>query len=184
MPNHGSRERATKFARIEAEARGFGLEVVEMDWERPWGGFLRFEHDSLDAFRRAYWEQGLTEHWDEMLTRIWAELAASGNGPGLDAKLLLLAPGERLSLQSHARRSELWRVLEGPVTVAMGPDPETLSDHEARTGEVVYIPCGRCHRGAASATGWAIVAEFWRHEDPDNPSTEADVVRYADDYDR
>lgn len=184
MAGTGSRERATKFARVEAEARGFGLEIVEMDQDRPWGGFVRFHRDSLGAFRKAYWERGLGEHWREMLAGIWAELETSGRDLHLDAKLLLLAPGERLSLQSHERRSELWRVLEGPVTMVIGSDPEALRDHDVRAGEVVRIPCGCCHRGAAPLTGWAVVAEFWRHEDPDNPTDEADIIRYADDYDR
>ncbi|NQT89074.1 hypothetical protein HQ560_20060 [bacterium] len=173
-----------KFGRIAAEAKGFGLDIVEMDDERPWGGYVRFHRDSLDAFRKAYWEQSLASPWQDMLAVIWAELEASEQDLHLDAKLLLLAPSQRLSLQSHERRSELWRVLEGPLTLIMGPDPESVRDHEVRTGEVVRIPCGSCHRGAAPATGWAVVAEFWRHEDPDHPTDESDIVRHADDYDR
>jgi len=173
-----------KFARIAAEARGFGLDIVEMDDDRPWGGFVRFHRDSLDAFREAYWERSLPDPWRELLREIWAELETSEVELHLDAKLLLVAPSQRLSLQSHARRSELWRVLEGPLTMVMGPEPDALRDHEVRPGEVIRIPCGTCHRGAAPPRAWAVIAEFWRHENPSHPTDENDIVRYADDYDR
>jgi len=156
MAEQGNRDKELRFARAMAEARGFGLEVREVDWDRPWGGFIRFSRGSLGAFLSAYWRG--THVRDADLD--------------LDAKLLLVAPGCRLSLQSHARRKEMWRVLEGPVLVVMGDS------------EVIEIECGKVHRLAAPAESWGLVAEFWQHIDPTTPSDESDVVRYDDDYGR
>ena len=156
------------FGRIVAEAKGFGLEVCEQDFERPWGGFLRFTEESLDAFLGAYW-QGVD---------IGKQAARR------DPKVLLVAPAHRLSLQMHHRRSELWRVLDGPVLVVHGPDLERLERDVLFAGEVIHIPCGHLHRLAASLTSWGRVAEIWEHVDPADPSDEADIVRVQDDYAR
>lgn len=177
-----SREKKQRFARIMQEAEEFGLEVAEVNKDKPWGGYVRFSQDSLAGFRDAYWRALLSEHWQRELDRCFRDAYASQDGPSLDAKLLLVAPGERLSLQSHERRSELWRVIEGPVIFVLGTSLENLSDREVQPGEVLKIPCGSLHRLAAPAGSWALVAEFWQHEDPANPSDEDDITRYDDDY--
>jgi len=168
MSERGARDKELRFARAMAEARGFGLEVREVDSDRPWGGFIRFSRRSLEAFLSAYWRG--THVRDADLD--------------LDAKLLLVAPGCRLSLQSHARRREMWRVLEGPVLVSLGDEPERVEDRWRRPTEVIEVDCGKVHRLAAPGQSWGLVAEFWQHTDPRNPSDEEDVVRYDDDYGR
>ena len=162
------RQARLAFDRVLAEAKGFGLEVVDQDFERPWGGFLRFTEDSLEAFFKAYW-QGVD----------------TGRHEGRrDPKVLLVAPAQRLSLQFHRRRSELWRVLDGPVLVIHGPDLEHLEWDVLFTGDVIRIPCGHMHRLAGPLTSWGRVAEIWEHTDPSNPSCEGDIVRVQDDYAR
>lgn len=168
MSEEPSREKELRFARLMAEARGFGLEVREVDSTRPWGGYIRFSRASLASFLSAYWHDVHVRHADL----------------DLDAKLLLVAPGQRLSLQAHAKRSELWRVLEGPVLVITGKDERDLAERLYRPIELLTIPCRRLHRLAAPVTGWGVVAECWQHEDPRDPSNEADIFRYADDYGR
>lgn len=156
------------FNRILAEARGFGLEVVDQDFERPWGGFLRFAEACLPEFFEAYW-QGID----------------AGRGEGRrDPKVLLVAPAQRLSLQLHHRRSELWRVLDGPVLVMHGPDQNSLQSDVLFPGDVIHIPCGHMHRLGGSLTSWGRVAEIWGHVDAENPSGEDDIVRVQDDYAR
>jgi len=156
------------FARIVAEATGFDLDICDRDFKRPWGGFLRFTEDSLDAFLKAYW-QGVDI----------GEQAARR-----DPKVLLVAPAQRLSLQLHHRRSELWRVLDGPVLVIHGPDVEHLEWDVLFPGDVIRIPCGHLHRLASSLTSWGRVAEIWEHVDPAKPSNEKDLLRVQDDYAR
>jgi len=163
-----ARDKELRFARLMAESRGFGLEAREVDSTRPWGGYIRFSRASLGSFLSAYWQGVHVRHADL----------------DLDAKVLLVAPGQRLSLQCHAKRAELWRVLEGPVLVSTGKSESTLSEVLVRPIEILTIPCHRLHRLAAPTTSWGIVAELWQHENPEAPSTERDIVRYADDYGR
>ena len=156
------------FQRALAEARGFGLDVFDQDFDRPWGGFLRFTEDSLGKFFDAYW-QGVD----------------TGRREGRrDPKVLLVAPAQRLSLQLHRRRSELWRVLDGPVLVVHGPDPRNLVSDALMPGEVIHLACGELHRLGGSLTSWGRVAEIWEHVDPENLSDEDDIVRVQDDYAR
>jgi len=179
-----SRDREMQFARIRAEAEGFGLRILEAnEYRKPWGGFVKFDPACLAAFRRAYWKKGLNEQWQESLRSLWKAMR-SARGLALDAKLLLVAPGQRFSLQEHERRAELWRVLEGPVDVVMGEDEEHLRDHEVRPGEIIRIPERTLHRAAAPVSSWGVIAEFWQHIDPAHPSDEDDVIRHADDYER
>lgn len=156
------------FGRIVAEAKGFGLEICDQDFSRPWGGFLRFTEESLGDFFKAYW-QGVD----------------TGKQEGRrDPKVLLVAPAQRLSLQLHHRRSELWRVLDGPVLIIHGPDRENLVEEVFFAGEVIHLDCGEMHRLVGSLTSWGRVAEIWEHVDPANPSDEDDIVRVQDDYAR
>jgi mannose-6-phosphate isomerase-like protein (cupin superfamily) len=168
MTEDVARDRELRFARLLAEARGFGLEVREVDSTRPWGGYVRFSRSSLAGVVAAYWQGVHVKHADL----------------DLDAKILLVAPGQRLSLQSHEKRAELWRVLEGPVTIPMGCCEEALEERLVRPVEAVRIPCGWLHRAAAPERNWGIIAELWQHEDPADPSDESDIVRHADDYGR
>jgi len=168
MSEYDAKDKELRFARAMAEARGFGLEVREVDSTKPWGGYIRFARGSLGAFLSAYWRGTHVRHADL----------------DLDAKILLVAPGHRFSLQSHEKRSELWRALEGPIVVAIGTREDALDDRLVRPTEVITIPCGFLHRLSAPTRSWGVVAEFWQHEDPADPSGEADVVRYHDDYGR
>jgi mannose-6-phosphate isomerase len=160
--------RALVFNRILAEAKGFGLEIADQDFKRPWGGFLRFTEDDLGKFFEAYW-QGVD----------------TGQSVGRrDPKVLLVAPAQRLSLQLHHRRSELWRVLDGPVLVVHGPDIDHLEEDILFAGDVIHLDVGEMHRLGGALDSWGRVAEIWEHRDPNNPSDESDIVRVQDDYKR
>lgn len=156
------------FDRMQAEAKGFGLDVCDKDFGRPWGGFLRFSEESLQPFFDAYW-QGVD----------------TGKHSGRrDPKVLLVAPAQRLSLQLHHRRSELWRVLDGPVMIVHGTDKDHLQEDVFFAGETIHLECGEIHRLCGSMMSWGRVAEIWEHVDPNNPSDESDIVRVQDDYAR
>lgn len=185
MADYWSSDRELRFSRIIAEAKGFGLITREVcARERPWGGYLLFDNsaESLNAFRDAYWRKWLSPQWEAELERLWQENRERPELP-LEAKLLLLEPGKRFSLQTHERRDEVWRVIEGPVMVVVGDYEDDLNTLELRPGEIIRIDHGTLHRAAAPALHWAVLAEFWHHTDPNNPSDEkGDVVHYADDY--
>lgn len=166
MPNNAIRDLMLR--RMRAEAAGFGLEIAEVDADRPWGAFIRFSEPSLTAFLAAYWETV-----DLPTTR-----------GRRDPKILLVAPGKRLSLQYHNRRAEWWRVLEGPVSVSLGEDPARLMEHVLPPGAVIHIPRTVLHRVRSVGRTWGRIAEIWEHAGDGVPSDENDIVRLQDDYGR
>lgn len=159
------------YERALAEARGFGLRVDEglSCHDRPWGGFLRIREESLGDFAAAYWRG--------------VEIPQPAPGLRLDPKILLVAPGARLSLQYHHRRSEHWRVLDGPVRIMTGSCEADLVEKEYHPGDVLRLGLSEWHRLVGGGT-WGRVAEIWQHSDPANPSNEDDIVRVQDDYGR
>lgn len=88
--------------------------------------------------------------------------------------LMTVEPGQRLSLQSHEGRAELWIVLDDGAMVCLGE--ETV---RCRRGDEVWIPAGAKHRLSNPLDVPLRVLEVafgcWRQED---------IVRYADDYRR
>ena len=81
--------------------------------------------------------------------------------------------GQRLSLQAHSARAELWIVLDDGALIQV--DDELI---EARIGDEVWIPAGAKHR--LSSAGPAVrVLEVafgnWQQED---------IVRFENDYRR
>ncbi len=159
------------YSRACAEVRGLGLAVVEehSSADKPWGAYLRIAEESLAGFYEAYWSG--------------VDVPAPRAGMKLDPKILIVAPGARLSLQYHHRRGEHWRCLDGPIKVVVGDNEESLREIVVGPGEVVRIPQGQWHRLVGMDT-WGRVAEIWEHTDPAAPSGEDDIVRVQDDYGR
>ena len=157
--------------RAVAEAEGFGLRVekTQSNYDTPWGAYLRISESSLPAFYEAYWK-GI-------------EVPQPSGTLRLDPKILIVAPGARLSLQYHHRRAEHWRVLDGPVKIVIGDGEASLEDVIAAPGEVLRLPVEKWHR-LVGLEQWGRIAEIWHHTDPANPSDEKDIVRVQDDYGR
>ncbi len=163
--------KAFLYKRLMAEVKGFGLKLDEplSAPDKPWGSYLRLSEDSLPAFIDAYWPE-IIDKLDNTNLRF-------------DPKILLIAPGARLSLQYHHRRHEHWRVLAGPLKIIRGSDGSSLHEKIYNMGETVEIPCGYWHR-IAGLSGWSVVAEIWEHTSPENPSDEEDIIRVEDDFSR
>jgi len=88
-------------------------------------------------------------------------------------------------LQYHNRRAEIWRVIEGEITVAISDTDEEGEWKIYKAGEELsYGALARHRAGVAEGGKWAVVAEIWQHTDPDNPTDEDDIVRLADDFGR
>jgi len=166
-----SKQKAFLYKRLTAEMRGLRLEIDEelSAPDKPWGAYIRLSEDSLPAFFEAYWSD--------------VDVNTDLDGHRLDPKILLVAPGARLSLQYHHRRQEHWRVLAGPVKIVVGPDGTSLQEKIFNTGDLIHIPQGHWHR-LIGMNGWGVIAEIWDHTDPANPSNEEDIVRVDDDYSR
>ena len=87
--------------------------------------------------------------------------------------LMIVNPGQRLSLQSHIGRAELWIVLDDGAAVQVGDKTEI---HQA--GDEIWIPANAKHR--LTSTGSTVrVLEIafgnWQQDD---------ITRYEDDYHR
>lgn len=152
------------------EAKGYGLEIDECNSHpgKPWGAYIRIADGSIGAFYHAYWK-GM-------------DVPCDSPNP-VSPKILLVAPGKRLSLQYHNRRSEVWRVIEGPVGVIRGENLNALIAEEYQKGAVITFRQGELHR-LVGLKSWGKIAEIWCHCDPNNPSDENDIVRIEDDYGR
>ncbi|KQX62194.1 mannose-6-phosphate isomerase [Angustibacter sp. Root456] len=89
-------------------------------------------------------------------------------------KILTVHSGERLSLQTHSARGEMWKILDVPLDVTAGERTWT-----AEAGEAVWIACGIEHRIAnhGRTAGRVLEVAFGKFD-------EHDIVRIDDVYGR
>lgn len=80
-----------------------------------------------DGFRRCY--------------RPWGHYETLSLGTRFQVKRIMVAPGAKLSLQSHVHRAEHWVVVQGSAKVTVDHDVKLLSENES-----TYIPLGAVHR--------------------------------------
>lgn len=106
--------------------------------------------------------------------RPWGRFDQYSQNEPTTVKVITVEPGHRLSLQRHARRSEYWIVLDGPMEITVGG-----RSWMAASGERIWIPVGTLHRMANPGPGRARVLEL-AYGDFD----EDDIERVEDDYSR
>ena len=80
-----------------------------------------------------------TAHAEEQ--RPWGSFRVLHEGPGFKVKEIVVAPGGRLSLQSHEHRAEHWVVVAGIAQVTVDDDVVTLEPNQS-----VHVPLGARHR--------------------------------------
>ncbi|MBU0620459.1 MAG: mannose-1-phosphate guanylyltransferase/mannose-6-phosphate isomerase [Gammaproteobacteria bacterium] len=88
-------------------------------------------------------KQGATEHiCHTKVNRPWGNYTVlEEDSEGFKLKRIEVAPGARLSLQSHSHRSEHWVVVSGTATVTNGDKVTTVHMNQS-----TYIPIGAKHR--------------------------------------
>ena len=88
-------------------------------------------------------QRGSTEHlFHAKVNRPWGSYTVlEEDQDGFKIKRIEVAPGARLSLQSHKRRSEHWVVVSGTATVTNGDEVTTVHKNQS-----TYIPIGSKHR--------------------------------------
>ena len=145
------------------------LNIVDIDIERPWGGFFVIDEFDAQNFTDLYFNGLNTE-----------KLNFSGK---LSSKILIIAPFKRLSWQYHLRRSEIWKVSSGIIKVVTSHDDKERKETILRNGEEIKLYQGERHR-IVGTNDYAIVAELWIHTDKNNPSDEDDIIRIQDDFNR
>lgn len=146
-----------------------GLNISDSDEERPWGGFYYIDQSGAQQF--------VDEFFDGF------RLADLETDHTISAKIIIVEPGKRLSWQYHQRRSEICKVINGPVGFVTSRDDNQGDTQIIHPGEMVKLQNTERHR-IVGLDEWGIIAEIWQHTDSDNPSDEDDIVRLQDDHGR
>jgi len=106
--------------------------------------------------------------------RPWGNFSQYTFNEDCTVSLMTVNPGQRLSLQSHTARAELWIVLDDGAVVQL---EDRVTHHQA--GDEVWIPANGKHRLSCAASKPVRVLEIafgnWQ---------QTDITRYEDDYAR
>ena len=145
------------------------LTTSSIDNSRPWGGFFVIKEREAEKFIGIF----------------FPELTDTDICPGtkLSPKILLVAPGKRLSWQYHHRRAEIWKLIGARAGVVISETDEEKDTTLLEPGDLIRLKQGERHR-LIGLNEWGIVAEIWQHTDPTNPSDESDIIRLQDDFGR
>ncbi|MDG1395919.1 MAG: phosphoheptose isomerase [Flavobacteriales bacterium] len=157
------------FKETETELKELELQIDSFDFNRPWGGFFVIEEKDAQKFADTYFNKLDVQ-----------SLKISGK---LSPKILLVKPESRLSWQYHHRRAETWRIVKGEVGIVRSFNDTESAVVNYKEGDLITLQKEERHR-LVGLKDWAIIAEFWQHTDPSNPSNEDDIVRVQDDYSR
>lgn len=123
---------------------------------------------NLDSFRNGF--------LSECVQRPWGWYASTFAVEGFKTKVFVVNPGQRLSLQSHNHRKELWSIVSGEGICTVDEKQFNISKDS-----FVLIPLGAKHRiENTSAYDYLIIFEVQTGDF----LSEEDIVRYADDYGR
>ena len=112
----------------------------------------------------------------ECVERPWGCYASTFAMKGFKTKVFVVKPKQRLSLQSHEHRHELWTIVSGRGICTVGD--KVL---EVANDSFVMVPRAARHRVEnISDVEALIIAEV----QVGNIVSESDIVRYDDDYGR
>jgi mannose-6-phosphate isomerase-like protein (cupin superfamily) len=107
--------------------------------------------------------------------RPWGRWVILQRGAGFQVKLIEVLPGQRLSLQYHRHRSEVWVKVSGEAEAVVGGRRFAPGDLEP-----VVVPAGTVHRLGNPGQKLLRVIEVQQGD----VISEDDIVRLEDDYDR
>ena len=106
--------------------------------------------------------------------RRWGKFRKFPHEDASAVKIITVEPGGRLSLQRHELRAEFWVVLDPGLEVTVGDRV-----WQAARNEEILIPRRAPHRMRNIGQAPARVMEIWIGR-----SSESDIVRLEDDYNR
>ncbi|NQV83839.1 MAG: mannose-1-phosphate guanylyltransferase/mannose-6-phosphate isomerase [Rhodospirillales bacterium] len=121
-------------------------------------------------------QKGRTEYSSHpRVYRPWGWFQTLDHGDRYQVKHLMVKPGQKISLQSHAHRAEHWTVVAGTARVTRGDETITLDIDQS-----TYIPLGTKHRlenpGKEALSVIEVQSGSYLGED--------DIVRFEDSYGR
>ena len=108
-----------------------------------------------------------------LVDRPWGSFKQYAHNQPVTVSLMTVQPGQRLSLQSHTARAELWIVLDDGAAVQVG---EQLFYPKA--GDEIWIPAHTKHRLSSTRLAVRVLEVAFGNWQQD------DITRYADDYAR
>jgi mannose-6-phosphate isomerase len=158
------------FKKVEDYLREHGFNIVDKDFNRPWGGFFVIDEEQARRFSHIFFPT--------------MEVVLSQMVGKLSPKILMVQPEKRLSWQYHFRRSEIWKLVAGKAGVVTSNTDEQGELEELEVNKVIELAKGQRHRLVGLPGSWGMIAEIWQHTDPSNPSDENDIVRLQDDFGR
>jgi mannose-1-phosphate guanylyltransferase/mannose-6-phosphate isomerase len=121
-------------------------------------------------------KKGYTEHeFHRTVERPWGSYTLLEHGEGYKIKKIIVAPGKRLSLQTHRHRSEHWVVISGTARVQRGEEVVDVVMNQS-----TYIPRGVKHRLENRGKTPLEIIEVQSGEYVE----EDDIVRFDDDFKR
>lgn len=110
----------------------------------------------------------------KFVSRPWGTFKQYANNEDCTVSLMTVLPGQRLSLQSHTGRAELWIVLDDGATAQVG---DAIKDYNC--GDEIWIAANERHRLSCKGDKPVRVLEVafgnWQQDD---------IQRYEDDYKR
>ena len=110
----------------------------------------------------------------KLVNRPWGTFNQYAFNEDCTVSLMKVLPGQRLSLQSHTGRAELWIVIDEGAVVQVGDEIK-----ECKAGDEIWIPANERHRLSCKGEKAIRVLEVafgnWQQED---------IQRYEDDYKR
>jgi mannose-1-phosphate guanylyltransferase/mannose-6-phosphate isomerase len=107
--------------------------------------------------------------------RPWGSFKQYAFNQDTTVSLMTVLPGQRLSLQSHTGRGELWIVIDDGAVIQVGDQTAVY-----KAGDEIWIPANEKHRLSGPDSGSPVrVLEVafgnWQ---------QADITRYEDDFKR
>ena len=109
--------------------------------------------------------------------RPWGEFYGWDAGEGWKLKTIYISPKQRLSLQYHHHRQELWMLVEGDAVATVHDKDGTPRLISMKRGEVINVDVKAVHRLESKKGG--IVVEIALGDFDEN-----DIVRLEDDHNR
>lgn len=109
----------------------------------------------------------------QWVERPWGSFKQYAHNQAVTVSLMSVKPGQRLSLQAHTGRAELWIALDAGALVQVEDD---LS--QPQPGDEIWIPTHARHRLSSSGPAVRVLEVAFGNWQ------QADIIRYDDDYQR
>ena len=159
----------TFYKNIEDELTNLGFQIVDSNFEKPWGAYFCIDETQVQDFS------------DKFFYGI--DVGSLKIENKLSPKILIVKPNVRLSWQYHNRRAEIWQVYKGTAGIIRSDSDEENEMKEYNEGDQIILKQGERHR-LIGLDETSVVAEIWQHTDANHPSDEDDIIRVQDDFGR